>query len=127
MKPSKPPTRKVRSEPSCSPGGTGSAPPRVVADLFDLAVRSDPVINIGEGSERSQRTRFGMLLPKVRDRVFQIAYRKVRVELGPVAHNARKWRLQVMAGPDEFDQARDSGPAGNLGADGEPLVRRFPS
>jgi hypothetical protein len=88
-----------------------------VADLFDLAVRSDPAINIGEGSERSQRTRFGMLLPKMRDRVFQIAYRKVRVELGPVAHNARKWRLRVMAGPDEFDQARDSGPAGNLGAD----------
>jgi putative DNA primase/helicase len=97
-----------------------------VADLFELAVRSDPAINIGDGSDRSQRTRFGMLLPKVRDRVFQIAYRRVRAELGPVSHKARQWRLQAMADHDEQGQAHGGGSAGNLGANRGTSISKVP-
>lgn len=87
-----------------------------VADLFDLAVRADPAIDIGEGSERSQRTRFGKLLPKVRDRVFQLPYRKVCIERGERAHQARQWCLAAISEGDGHADAPIGPAAGNIEA-----------
>ena len=85
-----------------------------VADLFELAVRSDPAIDIGEGSERSQRTRFGKLLPKVRDRVFQLPYRKVRIQRGERSHQARQWCLAVISEGEAGPDAPTTPQAGNV-------------
>ena len=40
------------------------------AELFDLAATCDPALPLGEGSERSQRTKLGMIVFRLRDRVF---------------------------------------------------------
>jgi hypothetical protein len=88
-----------------------------VADLFDLAVRADPAIDIGDGSERSQRTRFGKLLPKLRDRVFKLPYRRVRIARGERSHQARQWYLAVISeGNGPADVPNDPA-AGNIGVD----------
>jgi hypothetical protein len=88
-----------------------------VADLFDLAVRADPAIDIGDGSERSQRTRFGKLLPKLRDRVFKLPYRRVRIARGERSHQARQWCLAVISeGNGPADVPNDPA-AGNIGVD----------
>ena len=86
-----------------------------VADLYDLAIRAEPPIDVGDGNERAQRTRFGTTLRKVRDRVFQLPYRRVRIECGRVVHQARRWRLGVLPpvemAPDDLDTSTE----GNLG------------
>ena len=88
-----------------------------VSDLYDLAIRADPPINMGDGSDRSQRTRFGTMLGKVRDRVFRLPYRAVRIELGPIAHKARQWSLGVMPDAEMLVGGLDAVGEGNLGGD----------
>ena len=85
-----------------------------VSDLFDLTAKSDPAIDVGEGSSRAQRTKFGSALVKMRDRVFQLPYRLVRIEHGRVLHQARQWCLQVMEEPGASEPASDSAEGGNL-------------
>jgi hypothetical protein len=97
-----------------------------VADLFDLAVRADPAIDIGEGSERSQRTRFGKLLPKLRDRVFKLPYRRVRIARGERSHQARQWCLAVISEGNGPADAPNDPAAGNVGADRGTLVDNVP-
>ncbi len=97
-----------------------------VADLFELAVRADPAIDIGEGSERSQRTRFGKLLPKVRDRVFQLPYRKVRIQRGDRSHQARQWCLAVISEGEGGHDAPNPPVAGNVGPVRGTLVSNVP-
>ncbi len=71
-----------------------------VASLFDMAIKAEPPIDVGDGSERSQRTRFGTSLRRMRDRVFQLPYRKVRVEAGRIVHQARQWQLAIEVDPE---------------------------
>ena len=87
-----------------------------VAELYDLAIRAEPPIDIGDGPERALRSRFGKMLRKVRDRVFQIPYRRVRIELGSISHKARQWSLGVMPDAEMPIGGEDATVAGNVGA-----------
>jgi hypothetical protein len=64
-------------------------------DLFSLATDCEPLLPLGSGNEKSQRTRLGKALGKMRDRVFDIARTKVRLRLLGVSHQAKRWQLTV--------------------------------
>jgi putative DNA primase/helicase len=72
-----------------------------VSDLFVVAAALDPPLDLGEGSERSQKTTLGKLLSPLRDRQFQFAAseaspqhpQSVRLVAGGRAHRAQGWRL----------------------------------
>jgi putative DNA primase/helicase len=68
------------------------------ADLFPLAVGTDE-LDLGNGQERSQKTRFGKLLGAQRDRVIG----DYRVLAGRVSHKAQQWRLQPGDVDERFD------------------------
>jgi len=59
--------------------------PVTAGELYDLA----ELLDLGSGSERSQRTRLGKLLGSARDRQFG----GLRIEKGGVAHGLQRWRL----------------------------------
>ena len=64
-------------------------------DLFELATECEPPLPLGPGNEKSQRTRLGKALGKMRDRVFDIGGRKVRLRLLGVSHQAKRWQLTI--------------------------------
>ena len=80
------------------------------AELFDLAVTCDPGLPLGEGSERSQRTKLGMIVSRLRDRVFRIGEATVRMKALGIRHQAQKWALL----PQQHTPVPGSG-GGNLG------------
>ena len=49
-------------------------------DLFEVALACEPPLPLGSGGDRSQRTRLGKALGRLRDRVFDVEGRKLRVE-----------------------------------------------
>lgn len=116
-----------------------------VADLFDIALATEPTLELGDRGERSQRTRLGKLIGSVRDHRFRIkpagcAAFVVAVMPAADVHNASRWRLRPVdvanvderfpapispAGwvEDSSDQSRDT--ASPTGPDGE-NVRHVP-
>ena len=71
--------------------GKHSDKPVGVADLFPLVNGDDPLeLQLGDGTEKSQRTRLGMLLRDRRDRIFG-EYQLVQAWQ---KHGAQLWRLQ---------------------------------
>ncbi len=62
-------------------------------DLFDLANNCEPPLPLGPGNEKSQRTRLGKALGKMRDRVFDIDGTVVRIQLLGISHQAKRWQL----------------------------------
>jgi hypothetical protein len=60
-----------------------------VAQLFDLVNEADTPFDLGEGSERSQKTRLGKALGQNRDRQFD----DLRIVAGDVVKRAQQWRL----------------------------------
>lgn len=74
-----------------------------VADLFPVAQAAEPMLSLGDGSERSQKIRLGKLLSRMRDRHFRITTAsdrdvELRVENAGVSHQASRWTLRVVAG-----------------------------
>jgi hypothetical protein len=65
-------------------------------DLYDIAVDSEPPLPLGPGNEKSQRTRLGKALGRMRDRVFRVAERDVRLTAVGVEHKAQLWRLALV-------------------------------
>jgi hypothetical protein len=63
--------------------------------LYDLAVNCEPPLPLGTGGDRSQRTRLGKALARMRDRVFDIAGLKARIRAIGVSHQARRWQLAL--------------------------------
>ena len=77
--------------------GKHSDKPVGVADLFPLVNGDDPLeLQLGDGTEKSQRTRLGMLLRDRRDRIFG-EYQLVQAWQ---KHGAQLWRLQRAQGSD---------------------------
>ncbi|MFM8616078.1 MAG: hypothetical protein ACKOC9_15475 [Alphaproteobacteria bacterium] len=68
-----------------------------VNDLHQVALHTDPPFPLGDGSERSQRTRLGTVLAKMRDRVFRLGDRQFRVDLTRILHKAQRFRLVAEA------------------------------
>ena len=97
-------------------------------DIFDLAANGEPPLPLGSGNERSQRTRLGKALGKMRDRVFDIEGTKVRIQLLGVSHQAKRWQLDLQReGGDRFagrsaEQGGERlGSEGNVGSEPSPL------
>ena len=65
------------------------------SDLYELALTAEPPLPLGSGNDRAQRTRLGSSLSKMRDRVFGVGNRTVRIELARVLHQAQRWRLAI--------------------------------
>ena len=67
----------------------------VTADLFQIAGPCEPPLPLGDGSERSQRTRLGKALTRMRDRVFALDGIRVRIRAAGISHQAQRWQLVV--------------------------------
>lgn len=67
------------------------------ADLFDVAVFCDPAPPVSGNNDRAQKTSFGIAIKKMRDRVFRIGARQVRIVKARIEHKATRWRLEVCA------------------------------
>jgi len=63
--------------------------------LYELAINCEPPLPLGTGGDRSQRTRLGKALARMRDRVFDIAGLKARIRAIGVSHQARRWQLTL--------------------------------
>ncbi len=64
-----------------------------VGDLYELAVACEPPLPLGAGNERSQRIRLGKALARIRDRVFQVEGRNLRIAAGGILHKSQRWAL----------------------------------
>ena len=71
------------------------------ADLYEAAVACEPPLPLGSGSDRSQRTRLGKGLGRMRDRIFALGTIMLQVLAGRVSHQAQHWRLVVVPGPSD--------------------------
>lgn len=69
-----------------------------VGDLFQLASAMEPPLPLGEGNDRSQRTRLGKALGRMRDRTFRLDEICVRVDALRVSHKSQRWRLAPIEG-----------------------------
>ena len=63
------------------------------AELYDLAVTCDPALPLGDGSERSQRTKLGIIVTRLRDRVFRIVEITVRLKALGSRQRLQQWAL----------------------------------
>lgn len=79
-----------------------------VSELWTLvnpAAGRDPIpLPIGDGSERSQKTRLGLLLTGARDRVYSVEDGRFRVERAGEQNNAARWTL-IPLSPAQQDPA----------------------
>ena len=78
-----------------------------VNDLHQVALHTDPPFPLGDGSERSQRTRLGTVLAKMRDRVFRLGDRQFRVDPTRILHKAQRFRLVAEAAPEGSASSTD--------------------
>lgn len=85
-------------------------------DLFDIAIACEPPLPLGGGGDRSQRTRLGKALGRMRDRVFEIHQIKVRILKVGVSHQARRWQLTLEG---ERGERAAAAPAADIGERGE--------
>jgi putative DNA primase/helicase len=69
------------------------ASPVGVGDLHQIALVTEPPIPLGDGADRSQKTRLGKALGKMRDRVFHVDRRALRIATAGVSHQAQQWQL----------------------------------
>ena len=67
----------------------------LAADLFDVATFCDPAPPMSGGTERAQKTAFGMSISRMRDRVFRLETRAVRVRKAGVSHKTTRWQLEI--------------------------------
>jgi hypothetical protein len=72
-----------------------------VAQLWPL-IGSHAALPLGDGNERSQRTRLGKLLSECRDRVFRLNIprepQEMRLTSGGMSHSAQMWQLLPATG-----------------------------
>jgi hypothetical protein len=67
------------------------------SDLMGIALATEPSLEIGDGNERSQRTKLGLMISKARDRQYRLATGQgplqVRIVFAGEDDHARRWRL----------------------------------
>ena len=97
-------------------------------DLFALATDCEPPLPLGPGNEKSQRTRLGKALGKMRDRVFDIAGTKVRIRLLGVSHQAKRWQLTIEGERGErFPDLSEAQKGERWVAEGNVEIKRSPT
>jgi hypothetical protein len=67
--------------------------PVTSADLCELAIQCS--IPMARGDEHAKRTSLGKALGRMRDRIYTINARRLRVHHAGSAHGAQRWQLQV--------------------------------
>jgi hypothetical protein len=92
------------------------------ADLHQVALTSEPPLPLGDGGDRSQRTRLGKALGRMRDRIFAIGSFRLQVRAGRVSHQAQRWYLAVEQGAPDLGERGEGSPGPDFGEGGE----RFP-
>jgi putative DNA primase/helicase len=83
------------------------------ADLFDVAIACDPTPPMSGNSHHAQKTAFGMSISRMRDRVFRLETRAVRVRKAGVLHKTIRWQLElcdVEPPPNAANQPEVGGP-----------------
>ena len=65
------------------------------SDLYDLAITCEPPLPLGSGNERSQRTRLGKSLGRMRDRVFAVDGRSLRMGGAGTYQGVKRWNLNI--------------------------------
>ncbi len=95
------------------------------AELFDLAVTCDPALPLGDGSERSQRTKLGLIVTRLRDRVFRVGETNLRLKALGSVRRAQQWALlpQVDKSPQNGGRKRETLNNQSSGERGEPCER----
>ncbi len=84
-------------------------------DLHPIAITSEPPLSLGSGSDQSQRTRLGKALARMRDRVFAVADRNLRLEAAGLSHQAMQWRLAIAGEVGEVVSRQNHGACGEVG------------
>ena len=70
-----------------------------VSELWDLISTLDEPLELGQGNEKSQKTRLGKLLVKMRDRQFD----NMRIVQAGERQRAKLWRLLNTTTKDPWD------------------------
>ena len=93
-----------------------------VADLYRLCSSEDGRnLDLGDGTERSQKTRLGKLLGDLRDRHYQLEDDvTVCISLAGTLKRARQWRLVMMGSGEAKNVHQVHHDEGNGGEPGEP-------
>ena len=86
----------------------------LASDLFEIAQLCDPAPPMSGGNDRAQRTAFGMAISRMRDRIFRVGDRQLRLKKSGVEHKAARWQLTVC-------EARDGQFSGKPPETGEPI------
>jgi hypothetical protein len=105
-------------------GRFGSAEVGIV-DLYAVAIQVEPPLELGSGNDRSQRTRLGIALGRIRDRIFRLDRQAVRIEARGTYQRAQRWRLaprQAAGGDGQAMGSSDLVNVVNLGEPGAPEV-----
>jgi putative DNA primase/helicase len=63
------------------------------ADLYELALQCS--LPLAKGDEHAKRTSLGKALGRMRDRIYTVGGRRLRVQHAGSAHGAQRWQLQV--------------------------------
>jgi len=96
------------------------------AELFGVAILCDPAPPISGNSDRAQKTSFGIAIKRMRDRMFRIGARQVRVVKAGIEHKATRWKLDVCAdcsarhAPEQPQVGEPQPSEGNLCSGGSP-------
>ncbi|HRD76276.1 MAG TPA: hypothetical protein PK264_10090, partial [Hyphomicrobiaceae bacterium] len=97
-------------------------------DLYEVALACEPPLPLGSGGDRSQRTRLGKALARMRDRVFDIDGRKMRVRTLGVSHQAKRWQLTIEGERGErFPQGVEAQAGERCGQEGNVENQRSPA
>jgi len=64
-------------------------------DLYEMALNCEPPLPLGADGERSQRTRLGRALGRMRDRVFAVGELRLRLVRSGERRRAQRWRLII--------------------------------
>lgn len=86
-------------------------------DLYDIAVTAEPPLSLGSGNDKSQRTRLGKALGRMRDRVFRVSETEVRLKAVGVTHQAQQWQLIIAGERGERFPGSDLDLSGERGAE----------
>ncbi len=76
-----------------------------VSELFEAACGLDEPLDLGKGSEKSQKTRLGQELVKMRDRQFD----DLRLVLAGIRQRAKRWKLVQVGEPVNLSEPRPLG------------------
>jgi len=98
----------------------------LATDLFDVALSCDPAPPMSSGNDRAQRTAFGMAISRMRDRIFRVGVRELRLKKSGIEHKAARWRLTICEAEtaqffrNQPEVGEPLGAEGNLENEGSP-------